>query len=206
MTLHPAGAVSSAANPLVSIVWFGKNRLQWVEKEVGSILKQSHVNWQLVVEDGGSTDGTLECFHNLAERDRRVVVASAAASGPGEALLRALRRCKGEYVAFCPRHGGFVANALEFAALPDIWMGKLVHGGPWGFFHGYGRYRDFSRIVPLVDRLDAVVFAEDARPSLEMLLGRRFSHKLGWPSSTPDDGRRGRTGEHIRQANPQLDE
>src|SRR5438445_3351634 len=123
MTLHPAGAVSSAANPLVSIVWFGKNRLQWVEKEVGSILKQSHVNWQLVVEDGGSTDGTLEWFHNLAERDRRVVVASAAASGPGEALLRALRRCKGEYVAFCPRHGGFVANALEFAA-------QILDGSP----------------------------------------------------------------------------
>ena len=34
MTLHPVGAISSAANPLVSIVWFGKNRLQWVEKEV----------------------------------------------------------------------------------------------------------------------------------------------------------------------------
>ena len=71
MTLHPVGAISSAANPLVSIVWFGKNRLQWVEKEVGGILRQDHANWQLVVEDSGSTDGTLEWFRGLAERDEQ---------------------------------------------------------------------------------------------------------------------------------------
>jgi len=48
--------------PLFSVIWSGKNRLQWLEKEIGSVLRQSHVNWQLVVEDGGSTDGTLEWF------------------------------------------------------------------------------------------------------------------------------------------------
>jgi len=74
--------------------------------------------------------------------------------------------------------------AIEFMALPDIWMGKLVHGGPWGFFHGYARYRDFSRVVPLSDRLDAVVCAADARPALRLILGHRFSDKLECPSDT----------------------
>ena len=73
--------------------------------------------------------------------------------------------------------------ALEFVLLPDIWMGKLVHGGPWGFFHGCARYRDFSRPVPLFDRLDAVVCAKSGRPALRALLGARFSNKLEWPDS-----------------------
>ena len=111
MTLHPVGATSSAANPLVSIVWFGKNRLQWVEKEIGGLLRQDHVDWQLIVEDAGSTDGTLEWFRGLAERDSRVVVASTPGSGPGEALLNALRRCTGDYIAVSPRHAGFAPDA-----------------------------------------------------------------------------------------------
>jgi len=115
MTLHPVGAISSAANPLVSIVWFGKNRLQWVEKEVGGILRQDHSNWQLVVEDAGSTDGTLEWFRGLAERNERVSVVSAPGSGPGEALLSALRRCTGDYIAVCPRNAGFSVDAFESA-------------------------------------------------------------------------------------------
>lgn len=115
MTLHPAGATGSAANPLVSIVWFGKNRLQWVEKEIGGVFEQGHANCELVVEDGGSTDGTLEWFARLAERDRRVVVASAPGAKPGEVLLRALRRCAGHYIVICPKQATFAANTLEHA-------------------------------------------------------------------------------------------
>jgi len=78
-----------------------------------------------------------------------------------------------------------VLYALEFALLPDIWLGKLVHGGPWGFFHDYGRYRDFSRPMAISDQLSAVVCVEDARPALRELLGARFSNKLQWPDRLP---------------------
>jgi hypothetical protein len=71
--------------------------------------------------------------------------------------------------------------ALEFVLLPDILIGKLAHGGPWGFFHSYGRYRDFSRQLPLGNRLDAVVVAADPRRALHALFGPRFSNKTHWP-------------------------
>jgi hypothetical protein len=76
-----------------------------------------------------------------------------------------------------------VMYAVEFAMLPDIWVGKLVHGGPWGFFHGYERYRDFSQRVPLTNRLDAVICAEDPRQALRAVLGARFSDKTKWPGT-----------------------
>ena len=71
--------------------------------------------------------------------------------------------------------------AVEFALLPDIWIGKLIHGGPWGFFHGYSRYRDFSRVLPLADRLSAVIAADNPEPALRVLLGSRYSRKTDWP-------------------------
>jgi hypothetical protein len=71
--------------------------------------------------------------------------------------------------------------AYEFVLLPDILLGKLAHGGPWGFFHSFRRYRDFSKIVPLADRLDAVVKADDPRASLRAVFGRTYSNKRWWP-------------------------
>jgi hypothetical protein len=74
-----------------------------------------------------------------------------------------------------------VLYALKFVLLPDIWMGKLVHGGPWGFFHGYARYRDFSRVLPLSEQLSAVVRTKDPGPALHAVFGSGYAEKPGWP-------------------------
>lgn len=71
--------------------------------------------------------------------------------------------------------------AFEIALVPDILLGKLVHGGPWGFFHSFQRYRDFSKVLPLVDKLDLVVKTEDPRVPLRAVFGRVYSNKKWWP-------------------------
>jgi hypothetical protein len=71
--------------------------------------------------------------------------------------------------------------AAEFLLLPDIWLGKASHGGSWGFFHSYARYRDFSRIVPLRSRLDATVTTDDPRSVLRQIFGPHHADKQAWP-------------------------
>jgi hypothetical protein len=71
--------------------------------------------------------------------------------------------------------------AYEFALVPDILLGKLVHGGPWGFFHSFRRYTDFSKVLPLTDRLDMVVKTDDPRAVLHAVFGRDYSNKKWWP-------------------------
>jgi hypothetical protein len=75
-----------------------------------------------------------------------------------------------------------VFYALEFALIPDMLLGRIVHGGPVGFFHSYRRYRDFSRVLRLAGRLDAVVRAEDARPALRTVFGPIYANKRLWPA------------------------
>jgi len=105
----------SASNPLVSIVWYGKNRMQSVEREVDGLLRQSTIDVQLIVEDGGSIDGTPEWFRRRAGHDKRIDVASNQTSSPGEALLRALRRCTGDYIAICPPRASLIPDTLDVA-------------------------------------------------------------------------------------------
>ncbi|HEY7394111.1 MAG TPA: hypothetical protein VH559_04685 [Gemmatimonadaceae bacterium] len=75
--------------------------------------------------------------------------------------------------------------AFTWLGLPDIWLGDLTRRGPWCFCHGYGRYRDFSKLLPLNNRIDVVVRAEDPTPALMAVFGKPYSKKKAWP---PDAG------------------
>lgn len=71
--------------------------------------------------------------------------------------------------------------AYEILLIPDILLGKLAHGGPTGFFHSFRRYRDFSKVVPLADKLDFVVKTDDPRQALRAVFGGSYANKRWWP-------------------------
>jgi len=70
---------------------------------------------------------------------------------------------------------------FTWLGLPDIWLGDLTRRGPFCFCHGYGRYRDYSTLIRVNERLDAVVRAEDAKPALTAVFGKPYSNKHPWP-------------------------
>lgn len=72
---------------------------------------------------------------------------------------------------------------LAWAGLPDIWLSNTMRKGPWCFCHGYRRYKDFSRPVPLADRLDVIVAGEKPGPALKGTFGEKYSGKKFWPWS-----------------------
>ena len=74
--------------------------------------------------------------------------------------------------------------AFTWIGLPDIWLGDLTRRGPWCFCHGYARYRDYSKLVPLAERLDVVVRSEDATDALLAVFGRPYSKKRQWPPAS----------------------
>lgn len=75
-----------------------------------------------------------------------------------------------------------VFYALTRLLVPDMVLSRSMRGGPATFPHSYARYRDFSRIMPIADRLDAVVRMEDPDLVLRAVFGR-YSHKPNWPGS-----------------------
>jgi hypothetical protein len=70
---------------------------------------------------------------------------------------------------------------FTWLGLPDIWLGNLTRRGPWCYCKGYGRYRDFSKLVTLGNRIDVVVRTENPNPTLEAVFGRKYSRKRPWP-------------------------
>ena len=60
--------------PLVSIAMPTLNRKRFIPMAVDSILAQTFPDWELIVSDGGSKDGTLEILDRYASGDNRVRV------------------------------------------------------------------------------------------------------------------------------------
>jgi glycosyltransferase involved in cell wall biosynthesis len=72
-----------------------KNRAWCIDECVKSVLSQDYPNIEYIVQDGGSTDGTLEA---LAKYGDRVKVYSQIDSGPMDAFRLALRNVTGEFL------------------------------------------------------------------------------------------------------------
>lgn len=103
-------------SPVFSVIWYGRNRVESARETILALQAQTCANFELIVGDCGSTDGTLGVFQSAAKHDRRIKVLSRWTTRATDALLTALQQCTGEYVGICPSEGHYLPSALEFAA------------------------------------------------------------------------------------------
>ncbi|MDN3618938.1 glycosyltransferase family 2 protein [Polaribacter undariae] len=61
-------------NPLVSIIIPSYNRVGLFGETLDSIILQSYINWECIVVDDGSTDGTITLLQKYREKDARIKV------------------------------------------------------------------------------------------------------------------------------------
>lgn len=60
-------------NQLVSIILPTYNGAYMIENAIKSVLNQSFSNFELIVVDDGSSDGTQELIFNLQKQDNRII-------------------------------------------------------------------------------------------------------------------------------------
>lgn len=86
--------------PLVSAIMPVYNGVNYIAAAIESIQKQTLQNWELIVVDDGSTDGTGEVV--AAFDDKRISYFHMAENkGRGIARSKAINLAKGEFIAIC---------------------------------------------------------------------------------------------------------
>lgn len=85
--------------PRLSVIMPVRDAERHLAEAVESVLGQRFADFELLVWDDGSTDGTLAMLRRFAGRDARVKVASGPPRGYAHALNDLLGRARGEYVA-----------------------------------------------------------------------------------------------------------
>jgi glycosyltransferase involved in cell wall biosynthesis len=102
-----------SARPSVSLLMPVRDARDTVAAAVSSVLAQTFPDWELVLVDDGSQDGTTELLRQFAAQDARIVVIVQEPKGIAEALNRGLEVCRGECIARMDADDVMDARRLE---------------------------------------------------------------------------------------------
>lgn len=98
---------------LVSIIVPVYNAEKYLNRCVDSILNQDYPNFELLLMDDGSQDGSKEICDNYAWKDTRVRVVHKPNSGVSDTRNQALDLAKGEYIQFLDSDDWVVPEATR---------------------------------------------------------------------------------------------
>jgi len=151
-----------AHSPLISIVTPSLNQVDFIGEALQSVQRQSYTNWEHLVIDGNSTDGTIDLLRALTANrgQQNIFWVSEQDSGQSEALNRGFRQAKGDiigwlnsddrYRAGCFEH---IVQAFEENPCIDIFYGDYLLINELGNAFQIRREIEFSEFILLYHRI-----------------------------------------------------
>lgn len=85
--------------PIVSVLMPVYNAERYVAEAVESILAQTFMDFEFIITDDGSTDGSLKILEAYARKDERIRLTSRGNKGLTPTMNQMLGRAEGEFIA-----------------------------------------------------------------------------------------------------------
>src|SRR5437773_10662099 len=101
-----------ANKPLISVITPSYNQRRFIEDTIQSLQRQTYSNFEHIVVDAGSTDGTLEVLKKH-ETAYNMTWSSEPDSGMYHGINKGLRRAKGQSLAYLNSDDLYFAWTLE---------------------------------------------------------------------------------------------
>lgn len=105
---------------------------------MSSVFNQNHCNVELIVADGGSSDGTVEQLQAWRARDPRVRWFSESDEGPADALNKAFKLARGTYFGWLNSDDLYTEGAIDRA------ISAFSRHPDWLMVYGQGHHIDES--------------------------------------------------------------
>src|SRR4051794_15840558 len=148
--------MASPPLPLISVVVPSYNQAQFLPEALESIFRQRYPCLEVVVMDGGSSDGSVAIIESYA--DRLAYWQSQRDGGQSAAINAGMRRCTGDLVAWLNSDDFYWGDCLW-----NVARAYTAHPGR-GLYIGNGLRYDqrAARYTPFIER--PIAFNRDALP------------------------------------------
>lgn len=125
-------------NPLVSIIFPVYNYEEYILEAINSVLNQSYENFELIIVDDNSNDGTVNLLNSINDEKIRIFLNNNH-EGLSFCRNKALTESKGDYIFYLDMNNFWEVNYLKsmmgaFFELPEadaVYSGKLVYDENW---------------------------------------------------------------------------
>lgn len=87
-------------DPRFTIITVCYNAQKYIEETIRSVLNQKYSDYEYIIKDGKSSDGTLELVHSLLNPNENICIVSSKDDGIFDAMNEAVSLARGEYVYF----------------------------------------------------------------------------------------------------------
>lgn len=119
-------------SPLISIISPCFNMQHYIAETIESVLKQTYTNFEYIIVDGASTDGTLDIIKQYAKKDKRIRWMSEKDKGYHDAMLKGLEKAKGDYLMELMVSDGYI-NTKWLEACMHVFEKDPEVSLVWGF-------------------------------------------------------------------------
>ena len=101
------------SSPIVSVVMAVYNREKFVGRAIESVLVQTLGDFEFIIVDDGSTDGTGKVLREYAAKDDRIRIISQENQGLAASRNTGVAMSRGKYIAFMDSDDACAVNRLE---------------------------------------------------------------------------------------------
>lgn len=126
--------------PFFSIITFVKNGQETIANCIESILNQDCKDIEYIIQDGKSTDNTLNIISRYQSKDKRIFLESSKDNFSYEAWYKGLSRCRGRWIGFLMADETYCKNCLS-KVKKEYDEGKFDEN--YGFVYGDGFVVDY---------------------------------------------------------------
>lgn len=117
--------------PLISIITVSYNAVMSIERTIQSVLNQTYKNYEYIIIDGGSTDGTVDIIKKY--NDKLAFWISEPDDGIYDAMNKGILQSKGDFIGIINSDDWYSYDTLEIISnyvlennLIDIFCGDMI--------------------------------------------------------------------------------
>ena len=174
--------MSTKRNPLISIAMAVFNGEKYLRQQIDSILKQTISDFELIICDDCSTDGTWNLLKRFSESDDRIrIIQNNHNLGFKKNFEHAVSLCSGEYIALSDQDDIWTQDHLEslFNSIGDKFLAcgnsELVNenGKPLGITLKEQESLDFIPVNDF-DKLKSILLYRNPYQGATMLMKREL--------------------------------
>lgn len=174
---------------LVSVIITCYNQEHFIGEAIASVMKQSYSNWECIVIDDGSTDGTALICKEFAATDQRIQYIHQENSGVSTARNNGFMLSKGAFIQFLDGDDFLMPDKLQLQV--EFMLGKPQYGITYSNHQHYwqvtNRYAQYAFEVVEEQPLKQLLFGYDRGVSIPIhtaLLRRSIwaAHEVPFPT------------------------